>query len=115
MYHNTPSSGGIQGGSQGQASGAPNYNNYQQQSAYARPSEEPTGIVSKQRLALLIDQISGERGTNVDEVVEEIIQDLVDDYISNTTRVACMLAKHRNSDTLEPRDVKRAILQLPKP
>lgn len=42
----------------------------------------------------------------LDEDVEEILLQLADDFVETTVNAACLLAKHRKSNTVEVKDVQ---------
>ncbi|CCD26994.1 Taf12p NDAI_0J01020 [Naumovozyma dairenensis CBS 421] len=66
-------------------------------------------VMSKRKLRELVKSIGVDEGdgeTVIDGDVEELLLDLADDFVTNVTSFACRLAKHRNSDSLEPRDIQ---------
>jgi hypothetical protein len=63
-------------------------------------SETYRRLISKQEL---LQQIAPRE--IVDPAVEDFLLDVADDFIDSVTMFACMLAAHRNSDTLEITDV----------
>lgn len=42
----------------------------------------------------------------LDEEVEEILLQLADDFVESTVNAACLLAKHRKSNTVDVKDVQ---------
>lgn len=42
----------------------------------------------------------------LDEEVEDLLLQLVDDFVNSTVNTACIFAKHRNSNTVEVKDVQ---------
>lgn len=42
----------------------------------------------------------------LDEEVEEVLLQLADDFVETTVNTACLLAKHRHSNTIEVKDVQ---------
>lgn len=64
---------------------------------------EETEVITRKKLQELVGQISA--GEVLDQEVEEVLLEVVDDFIDSVTTFACSLAKHRNSNTLEVRDL----------
>jgi len=64
---------------------------------------EENEVITRKKLQELVGQISS--GEVLDAEVEEVLLEVVDDFIDSVTTFACSLAKHRNSTTLEVRDL----------
>lgn len=69
-----------------------------------QPPPEETEIISRKKLQELVGQISA--GEVLDGEVEDVMLEVVDDFIDSVMTFACSLAKHRNSTTLEVRDIQ---------
>lgn len=69
-----------------------------------QPPPEETEIISRKKLQELVGQISA--GEVLDTEVEDVMLEVVDDFIDSVMTFACSLAKHRNSSTLEVRDIQ---------
>ncbi|XP_078486244.1 uncharacterized protein LOC144744809 [Ciona intestinalis] len=68
------------------------------------PQEKDNKILNRQRLQELIREI--DPAEQLDEDVEEMLMQITDDFIENVVSASCELAKHRNSNTLEVKDLK---------
>eukprot|EP01133_Synstelium_polycarpum_P013837 gene13837-16315_t len=66
--------------------------------------EPETEILGKRKLAELLQQISPNE--KMDDEVEEILSVLADDFVESVVSFACTLAKHRNSNSLEVKDLQ---------
>ncbi|XP_075226223.1 TATA-box binding protein associated factor 12 isoform X2 [Lycorma delicatula] len=67
-------------------------------------NELPSQILSRTRLQELVKEIDPTE--QLDEDVEEILLQLADDFVETTVNAACLLAKHRKSNTVEVKDVQ---------
>jgi transcription initiation factor TFIID subunit 12 len=66
-------------------------------------------VLSKRKLSELVKTVGADEGdgeTTIDGDVEELLLDLADEFVTNVTSFACRLAKHRKSDTLDPKDIQ---------
>lgn len=73
--------------------------------ASAEPSPTPPVVVlNKQRLQELVAEI--DPCEQLDEEVEDILLQMTDDFIENLVTASCQMAKHRDSRTLEVKDVQ---------
>ncbi|XP_065212481.1 transcription initiation factor TFIID subunit 12 isoform X1 [Planococcus citri] len=61
-------------------------------------------ILTKTRLQDLVKEI--DPCEQLDEEVEDLLLQLVDDFVNSTVNTACVFAKHRNSNTVEVKDVQ---------
>ncbi|EGC34332.1 hypothetical protein DICPUDRAFT_11975, partial [Dictyostelium purpureum] len=61
-------------------------------------------VLGKRKLTELLQQISPNE--KMDDDVEDILSVLADDFVESTVAFACTLAKHRNSSTLEVKDIQ---------
>lgn len=61
-------------------------------------------LVQREELARIVKQIDPRY--TLDPEVEEALLEIADDFTETVTNFACMLARHRGSDTLEPKDLK---------
>eukprot|EP01118_Nematostelium_gracile_P019060 TRINITY_DN8696_c0_g1_i2.p1 TRINITY_DN8696_c0_g1~~TRINITY_DN8696_c0_g1_i2.p1 ORF type:complete len:127 (+),score=37.38 TRINITY_DN8696_c0_g1_i2:52-432(+) len=61
-------------------------------------------VVSKQKLQDMLNQIAP--GMAFDPEVEDYLMDVADDFIESVTTFSADLAKHRNSKTLDLKDVQ---------
>jgi len=60
-------------------------------------------IISKRKLHELVAQLSPNE--KLDTEVEEVLIEFIEDFIEQVTSSACNLAKHRNSNVLEVKDL----------
>eukprot|EP00301_Raphidiophrys_heterophryoidea_P027028 c9448_g1_i3.p2 GENE.c9448_g1_i3~~c9448_g1_i3.p2 ORF type:complete len:136 (+),score=43.43 c9448_g1_i3:151-558(+) len=61
-------------------------------------------MLSKKRFADLLKEICPE--AKMDGEVEQALSEIADEFIESVTTHACQLARHRNSDILEARDIQ---------
>eukprot|EP01132_Coremiostelium_polycephalum_P004028 gene4028-5039_t len=66
--------------------------------------ESDSDVLGKRKLSELLQQISPNE--KMDEEVEDIMGVLADDFVESVVSFACTLAKHRNSNTLEVKDLQ---------
>ena len=66
--------------------------------------DSPTPIVSKKKLKELLEQVDPLE--QLDAEVENALLEIADEFIGNVTKSACQMAKHRQSDTLEIKDLQ---------
>lgn len=75
-----------------------------------RPFEiEGERVLNKRKLKELVNSVASEEGEteiNIDGDVEELLLDLADEFVSSVTSFASRLARHRNADNLDVRDVQ---------
>eukprot|EP00281_Chroomonas_sp_CCMP1168_P028311 CAMPEP_0206248448 /NCGR_PEP_ID=MMETSP0047_2-20121206/20377_1 /ASSEMBLY_ACC=CAM_ASM_000192 /TAXON_ID=195065 /ORGANISM="Chroomonas mesostigmatica_cf, Strain CCMP1168" /LENGTH=153 /DNA_ID=CAMNT_0053674097 /DNA_START=33 /DNA_END=491 /DNA_ORIENTATION=+ len=76
----------------------------QQAAAEQAASGASQGVLAKRKIAELVEQVSP--GDKVDPEVEEVLLEIAEDFVENVTNFACLLAKHRNSSTLEVQDLR---------
>ncbi|XP_062510247.1 transcription initiation factor TFIID subunit 12-like [Corticium candelabrum] len=75
-----------------------------QRSTQQQPRNAQKQGVTRKRLQDLIKEIDPLE--QLDEDVEEVIMQMADDFIDTVVSQSCMLARHRNSNTLEVKDVQ---------
>eukprot|EP00252_Welwitschia_mirabilis_P003145 TRINITY_DN1322_c0_g1_i1.p1 TRINITY_DN1322_c0_g1~~TRINITY_DN1322_c0_g1_i1.p1 ORF type:complete len:320 (+),score=73.18 TRINITY_DN1322_c0_g1_i1:665-1624(+) len=68
-----------------------------------KSSETRNRILSKQRVQDLIAQI--DHGEKLEPALEDILVEIAEDFFNSMASFGCSLAKHRKSDTLEPKDI----------
>lgn len=73
-------------------------------SAVPPPAPPAPVVLSKQRLHELVQEIDPTE--QLDEEVEEALLHMADDFIDATVTAACQMARHRDSRSLEVRDVQ---------
>uniref|UniRef100_A0A1B6M181 Transcription initiation factor TFIID subunit 12 n=1 Tax=Graphocephala atropunctata TaxID=36148 RepID=A0A1B6M181_9HEMI len=61
-------------------------------------------MLTRARLQDLVREVDATE--QLDEEVEEILLQLADDFVESTVNAACLLAKHRKSNTLEVKDIQ---------
>ena len=64
----------------------------------------PVVVLNKQRLQELVAEI--DPCEQLDEEVEDVLLQMIDDFIENLVTASCQMAKHRDSKTLEVKDVQ---------
>ncbi|KAJ1492473.1 transcription initiation factor TFIID subunit A-domain-containing protein, partial [Baffinella frigidus] len=75
-----------------------------QQSTAAANAATESGVLMKAKVAALVEQVAP--GERVDPEVEEVLLEIAEDFVENVTTFACLLAKHRKSNTLEVQDIR---------
>ncbi|KAL1530082.1 hypothetical protein AB1Y20_001004 [Prymnesium parvum] len=68
---------------------------------------ERSDFLPAQRLQELTSQI--DPTIDLDREAQAILQDVADDFVENVASFACELAKHRESTTLEAKDIQLAL------
>lgn len=81
-----------------------NNNTNHHMSMQQQQSVPPVVVLSKQRLHELVQEI--DPSEQLDEEVEDALLHMADDFIDQTVTAACQMARHRDSRTLEVRDVQ---------
>ncbi|EGG24415.1 hypothetical protein DFA_06565 [Cavenderia fasciculata] len=76
----------------------------QREALLAAAREPETEILGKKKLHELLQQVSPVE--KMDEEVEDMLAVLADDFVESVVSFACTLAKHRNSTTLEVKDLQ---------
>eukprot|EP00357_Protocruzia_adherens_P035386 CAMPEP_0115006920 /NCGR_PEP_ID=MMETSP0216-20121206/20813_1 /TAXON_ID=223996 /ORGANISM="Protocruzia adherens, Strain Boccale" /LENGTH=125 /DNA_ID=CAMNT_0002373647 /DNA_START=40 /DNA_END=417 /DNA_ORIENTATION=+ len=61
-------------------------------------------IIPRENIQTLCNQVT--KNDVFDPEVEDLLIDIAEDFITNVTKNACILASHRDSDTLEANDIK---------
>jgi transcription initiation factor TFIID subunit 12 len=69
-----------------------------------QPPAEARELLPPAKLAALLQEVAP--GEVLDADVEAFLQQHVDEFVEGVTEMACRLAKHRRSRTLEARDVQ---------
>lgn len=68
--------------------------------------EQPVRVLPGRGLRELLQQVAGPDETvELEPEAEEALQEVADDFVDNVAAFACQLARHRSSNTLEPKDV----------
>lgn len=76
----------------------------------APPSSVTTNkVLCKRRLQELVREV--DPNEFLEEDVEEMLLQIADDFIDGVINASCQLAKHRSSNTLEPKDVQAHLEQ----
>jgi transcription initiation factor TFIID subunit 12 len=68
------------------------------------PPSEARELLPSAKLAALLEEVAP--GELLDADVEAFLQEHVDEFVEGVTEMACRLARHRKSRTLEARDVQ---------
>ncbi|KAI3629931.1 hypothetical protein MIR68_011366 [Amoeboaphelidium protococcarum] len=69
--------------------------------------EDSGHILKKEDIQSLIKQV--DQSQNIEPDVEDVLLSIADDFLMNTITASISLAKHRNSDTLEAKDLALAL------
>jgi transcription initiation factor TFIID subunit TAF12 len=64
-------------------------------------------ILSRKKLKELLEQVDPDE--RLDGEVESTLLELADDFIVNVTKYGCQMARHRQSDTLEVKDLQAVL------
>lgn len=64
-------------------------------------------VLSRDRLQELVAEIDPDE--QLDEEVEDHLLQLADDFIENVVAISCLFAKHRNSKSLDVKDVQMCL------
>ncbi|KAI3659795.1 hypothetical protein MP638_002752 [Amoeboaphelidium occidentale] len=64
-------------------------------------------ILGKKKIKELLQQV--DPSERVEPEVEQILLEMADEFIDNVTRLGCQLARHRQSDTLEVKDLQMVL------
>ncbi|KAI3644170.1 hypothetical protein MP228_010334 [Amoeboaphelidium protococcarum] len=70
-------------------------------------AEDSGHILKKEDIQSLIKQV--DQNQNIEPDVEDVLLSIADDFLMNTITASISLAKHRNSDTLEAKDLALAL------
>ena len=69
-------------------------------------ADKPVRVLPSRGLKELLQQVSGGREqVELEPEAEEALQEVADDFVDNVAAFSCQLARHRASNTLEPKDV----------
>ncbi|KAH9321717.1 hypothetical protein KI387_016356, partial [Taxus chinensis] len=93
---NNSISAGIQAGTSAPGNVAPAGSN-------DRATETSNKILGKRSIQELVDQIDPRQ--KLDGEVEDILIEIAEDFLDRIATSACALAKHRKSESLEPKDI----------
>jgi len=67
-------------------------------------TQPPVAITTK-RIQQLVEQVAGP-DERLDPEVEALLVDLADDFVESVASFACLLARHRQSNTIDVQDVR---------
>ncbi|KAK9511403.1 hypothetical protein O3M35_000064 [Rhynocoris fuscipes] len=70
----------------------------------ASSQEQPTQILTRMRLQDLVREV--DPNEQLDEDVEDVLLQMADDFVESAITAACLLAKHRKSNTVEVKDLQ---------
>lgn len=71
------------------------------------PTLRPVVVLDKQRLQELVQEV--DPNEQLEEEVEDVLLSIADDFIESLVSSACMIARHRKSNTLDVNDVQLAL------
>jgi transcription initiation factor TFIID subunit 12 len=66
--------------------------------------QEETDFINRRKLQDLLNQIT--QNAKLDTDVEELLVEIAEDFVEDVTKYACKLAKHRNANALEAKDLQ---------
>lgn len=80
-----------------------------QQGSPSTSTSDYVEVLPKSRLADLVKEI--DTNLHLEEDVEEVLMNYVDDFIDRVINGACMIAKHRQDNTIEVKDVQQFLIR----
>ncbi|XP_014260400.1 transcription initiation factor TFIID subunit 12 isoform X3 [Cimex lectularius] len=67
-------------------------------------TQEPTQMITRSKLQDLVREV--DPNEQLDEEVEDVLLQMADDFVESAISAACLLAKHRKSNTIEVKDLQ---------